>query len=403
MKESPSTWLKLPFSKVAEVVTGTTPQTKIAEYYGGTIPFVTPGDLNAFSYIKSTSSSLTQLGVSKARILPAESTMVCCIGSLGKVGFAGIELVTNQQINSLIFDKDKVYPRYGFHFCKTLKPLLEQIAPNTTLPIINKSRFSEIEIPLPPLPEQKRIAAILDKADALREHRRQAIAKLDELLQSVFIDMFGDPVTNPKGWSQSILGDIAEVSSGAMKGRKFNGQQTVFKPYLRVANVQDSFLDLREIKLIEVAPNDVEKYRLKCGDVLMTEGGDPDKLGRGAIWSGEIAECLHQNHIYKVRVNDQILKPEYLSALTGSEAGKRYFLRQAKQTTGIATINMTQLRKFPVSIPPLALQQQYIKSVNALNSLRRSLEKSHVKSQELFQSFQQRAFTGELFTQEGDV
>jgi type I restriction enzyme S subunit len=264
---------------------------------------------------------------------------------------------------------------------------------------VRKEHLLALEIPLLPLPEQRRIAAILDKADAMRELRRQSIAKLDTLLKAVFLEMFGDPMRNPKEWATAQLGEVAEITSGAMKGRKFNGQATVLMPYLRVANVQDGFIDLREVKEIEVLATDIERYRLQPGDVLMTEGGDPDKLGRGAIWRGEIPNCLHQNHIFRVRTNHRYLFPEFLSGLIGSERGKRYFLREAKQTTGIATINMTQLREFPVLLPPIELQQQYLKFVEILQSLAIKVTRSAEKHEELFRAIQQRAFTGKLLTE----
>ncbi len=124
----------------------------------------------------------------------------------------------------------------------------------------------------------------------------------EDLLRSVFLEMFGDPVTNPKGWEEAALTDVAEIVSGVTKGRKLGGKQTVFAPYLRVANVQDGYLNLSEIKEIEVLPTDIEKYRLLDGDILLTEGGDPDKLGRGTVWREHIEGCIHQNHIFRVRI-----------------------------------------------------------------------------------------------------
>ena len=118
--------------------------------------------------------------------------------------------------------------------------------------------------------------------------------------------MFGDPVTNPKEWKEIKLKEISEIVSGVTKGRKLTGKSTIFVPYLRVANVQDGYLDLTEIKDIEVLPSDIEKYALQDGDILLTEGGDPDKLGRGTVWNGQIPMCIHQNHIFRVRVNRSI-------------------------------------------------------------------------------------------------
>lgn len=155
--------------------------------------------------------------------------------------------------------------------------------------------------------------------------------------------MFGDPMTNPNGWIFKPLKEVADIGSGVTKGRKLDGQQTVELPYLTVSNVQDGHLNLTKVKSIRIKPTEIEKYQVLHGDFLMTEGGDPDKLGRGAIWNGDIEVCLHQNHVFKVRCNREEPLLEYLRSFVGSYYGKGYFLRVAKQTTGIASINKTQI------------------------------------------------------------
>ncbi|MEO0985019.1 MAG: restriction endonuclease subunit S [Cyanobacteria bacterium J06639_14] len=211
----PKSWRVEPFKKVAEVVTGTTPSTKNAEYYGKSFPFIGPADLGESEPITYGSKWLSDIGVQEARLLPPKSVLVCCIGAtIGKVGFSGAELATNQQINALVFDKSLVYPRYAFHYCRTLEALIRHKGSSTTLPILPKSRFQELMIPFPPLEEQRRIAAILDKADAVRRKRQEAIRLTEELLRSRFLEMFGDPVTNPKGWTILPLGEIAKVQGG---------------------------------------------------------------------------------------------------------------------------------------------------------------------------------------------
>ncbi|WP_291992533.1 restriction endonuclease subunit S [Candidatus Accumulibacter sp. ACC003] len=250
---------------------------------------------------------------------------------------------------------------------------------------------------LPPLQEQRRIAEILDKADALRAKRRAALAQLEALTQSIFLDMFGDPVTNPKGWPASVtLGEVAEIVSGVTKGRNLQGKVSRMVPYLAVSNVQDRALDLSITKRIEATEEEIQRYQLQADDLLLTEGGDPDKLGRGTLWNNELPECIHQNHIFRVRLTTEAVTPLFLNWLVGGQRGKRYFLRSAKQTTGIASINMTQLKGFPLLLPPLALQHEFARHVAIAQKLKAAHRASLAELDALFASLQHRAFRGEL-------
>ena len=287
--------------------------------------------------------------------------------------------------------------RFLFYFMDRYVSVLRQQSIGGVIKYIKLENLTEALIPLPPIDTQRKIAAILDKAQELIDLRKAQIEKLDEFLRSVFLDMFGDPVTNPKGWEVDRLDNVAEIVSGVAKGRKLVNQQTVFVPYMRVANVQDGHLVLDEIKQIEVLPSDVTKYALLDGDLLATEGGDPDKLGRCAIWKGQIKECIHQNHIFRIRLQTNKVMPEYVSFLMGSKHGKKYFLRSSKQTTGIASINSTQLKSFPAFLPPLPLQQQFAAIVEKTEQQKGLMQQSLTEMENNFSSLMQQAFRGELF------
>ncbi len=289
--------------------------------------------------------------------------------------------------------------RYLFHWIQSGRFIDEMVrlATGASYPAVSDKIVKASCLPLPPIEEQRRIAAILDAADALRAKRRQAIAKLDSLTQAIFIDMFGDPLTNPKGWAANhTLKDVADARSGITKGRKTGDAQLTTVPYLAVVNVQDGFIEMEPLKSIDATDKELERYRLVHGDILLTEGGDPDKLGRGAVWTAPVDPCIHQNHVFRVRVTDEKVTPEFLSRLLGSTRGKRYFLRMAKQTTGIASINMTQLRNFPILEPPLSLQKEYLSRTADVDQQRALVDRSATELDQLFASLQQRAFRGEL-------
>jgi len=249
-------------------------------------------------------------------------------------------------------------------------------------------------IAVPPLAEQERIVKLLDEADDLRKLRAQADRRAAALIPALFHEMFGENVK--KARERVKLEQIAEVVSGVAKGRKFNGRQPVEVPYLRVANVQAGYLDLAEIKTIQALPEEVEELALRKGDVLLTEGGDFDKLGRGAMLDQDLPNCIHQNHVFRVRVEQSKLEPVYFAKFLLTAEARGYFLGCAKRTTNLASINMTQLRALPVPIPPLLLQKEFAVRVAEIREMESAQSASRKRLDDLFQSMLHRAFEGEL-------
>ncbi len=293
--------------------------------------------------------------------------------------------------------KRSLAQNYLWHWLTHVKPVLALKGRGATFPQVSRSDIASLQIPLPSLDEQKRIAAILDKADQLRQKRRQAIALLDSLTQSIFLEMFGDPVSNPKGWDERcILSDVADIGSGITKGRPTRGQATRVVPYLAVANVQERALNLKSVKEIAATEDEITRYRIRKDDLLVTEGGDPDKLGRGTLWSDELPEAIHQNHIFRIRFKSHRVSPLFANWLIGSERGKKYFLRSAKQTTGIASINKTQLSNFPMLLPNMDLQMEFAEKSRNVACMQAKLNKTNILSDSLFFSLQHRAFSGKL-------
>lgn len=160
-----------------------------------------------------------------------------------------------------------------------------------------------------------------------------------------------------------VTGDDCGSEGGIAKGqRRASGDTLQLVPYLRVANVQRGYLDLADVKQIEASAEEIAELRLVPGDVLFNEGGDRDKLGRGWVWNGELPLCIHQNHVFRARIRFGVLHPKLLSWYANT-CGQQYFLEHGKQTTNLASINMTKLGALPVPVPPLREQARILEEV----------------------------------------
>ncbi len=219
--------------------------------------------------------------------------------------------------------------------------------------------LKELNFEYPDSGRQLGVVSILDKVAAVIDNRQQQLQKLDELVKARFVEMFGDMYLNTMEWQELHLETMADIVSGITKGRKIAGKQLTKVPYMAVSNVKDGYIDWTTVKTIEATDQEINQYRLLPDDVLMTEGGDPDKLGRGAIIRTPLENCIHQNHIFRVRLDESHILPDYFAEYLKHQRSKRYFLGCAKQTTGIASINMKQLKALPVLLPPLELQNEF--------------------------------------------
>jgi type I restriction enzyme, S subunit len=292
-------------------------------------------------------------------------------------------------------NKEHIFPKYFLYaMMDKYKKGETRAYQNKTTGIINLKLddYLNTKLLLPSPKDQIHIATILSKAEALIKQREESIALADEFLKMKFLEMFGE-LFNKK--TEPLI-QHASVTSGLTKGKKYGTKETSMVPYMRVANVQDGFLDLNEIKCIEATNEEVKKYNLKYNDLLLTEGGDPDKLGRGALWKDNIEGCIFQNHIFRVRVKSDSINPTFLSYLTGSSYGKSYFLKSAKQTTGIASINSTQLKNFPLIIPSEKEQLHFAQIVEKMEKLKTYYKLSLLELQELYGSLSKLAFHGKL-------
>lgn len=212
--------------------------------------------------------------------------------------------------------------------------------------------------------EPPALDAIKASCDALRaSYIESGLMRRQKIISAAETD-----IIYPAHWAVAPFDEVAVVIGGVTKGRNLKGRETLSCPYLAVANVQRGFFKLEGVKTIEIASDELEKYAVHEGDLLITEGGDWDKVGRTAIWRGGIEPCLHQNHVFKARVPSPLLMNEWVELVFNSSVGRDYFAGASKQTTNLASINMTQLRGFPLPIPPLDEQRNLLKTLHRLTN-----------------------------------
>jgi type I restriction enzyme S subunit len=198
----------------------------------------------------------------------------------------------------------------------------------------------------------------------------------------------------PEGWETKRLRDVAQIRSGIAKNANVSVSDPVLVYYLRVANVQDGYLDLSEMSKLEVSRGDLQRFSVLPGDVLMNEGGDRDKLGRGSIWRGELQPCVHQNHVFVVRCSSDIV-PEYLTTWSAGSMARKYFLVAGNQTTNLASINKTSLGNLPVLLPPKQEQRAIAEVLSDVDNLLGKLDELIAKKRDLKQAAMQQLLTGQ--------
>jgi len=277
----------------------------------------------------------------------------------------GVDACVDNNMMGYMINADEAFPEFMYWAMQRIN--FSEIVNPGTVPSLNEPLISNLFMAIPPPDEQQAIADYLDteteRIDMLVQEKEELIGLLREARSNRISELIsGDGLPGsatgnpwvphlPEGWQLKRLKHLAQVRSGLAKGKDTGSNTTVELPYLRVANVQEGRLDLREISTMPVEVDAVERFSLLEGDVLMNEGGDYDKVGRGAVWTGEISPCLHQNHVFAVRPVQRDLS-EWISAITQTQYAKFYFMNNAKQSTNLASISQASVKELPILLPP---------------------------------------------------
>lgn len=398
----PREWISRRLSECGNWVSGGTPSTNNPMYWHGDIPWISAKSLRVFD-IEDSEDRVTREGASSGtKLVPAGSVLFVVRGmSLAKefrVGVTRREVAFNQDLRGVIPYPDvdaRFLARYLRHTQESILNHADNAAHGTKR--LPTDLLGAVEVPLPALSEQKRIAAILDQADVIRRKRRQAIQNVADIAPAVFYQMFPDREADSTA-------TLNQIGVEFRYGTSNKSEPTGF-PTLRIPNVLAAALDLTDLKNVPVQPNEFDRLKLRDGDLLFVRtNGNPDYVGRCAVFDSRLIAAagydpehfIYASYLIRGRADLRVLNPGYLRAFLDTPRGRRMVREQCRTSAGQYNINTHGLGSLAVPVPPLWQQEKFAQRLEEIGSLEHKAVEAHAEAEELFDSLVHRAFHGEL-------
>ena len=373
-------WEYKKLGDVSEIVGGSTPKTNIPSYWDGEYSWITPAELNGSKYIGSTERHITieALAHTNLQLLPVGTVLLTSRAPIGKVAITKIPMYCNQGFKNIV-PGDSLFNEFAYWYLTYKKDYIISLGRGATFKEISKSITEQIPIPVPPFEEQKAICSLLDKMNRVIEAKKEQLKELDTLAQAIFYDMFGDPVTNEKGWETSTIDTISteklSYGSGA-SAVEYDGQTR----YIRITDIND----LGDLNEDVKSPSEIDdKYLLKEGDILFARSGAT--VGKTYCHNEKNGRCIYAGYLIKMRPNTSTVLPKYIFYYTKSEYYKA-FIRNAQNAVAQPNINAKQYGALIIPIPPLPLQQAFAEKVEAIERQKELINQSLREVQTLFDS-----------------
>lgn len=383
---------------VAEVAAGqAAPQDPDAFSEEG-LPFLRAGSLERL-VAGLPETAFERIGASKAReyglrLFPKDTIIFAKSGmsaTLGRVHRLSTPAYLVSHLAGIV-PGDEIEPGYLQRWFQFRPPA--ELIPNQAYPSIRLSEIATLQLPLPDPDDQKRIAGILDKADGVRRKRRDAIKLADDLLRATFLEMFGDPVTNPKSWAVGDIGEaVSEINYGTAAKANEDGRGT---PIVRMNNVTyEGEIDLADLKWVELGADESDKFTVRRGDLLFNRTNSPDLVGKTAVWNRDERYAL-AGYLVRVRFNPKRGRADFVSAYLNSGYGKHLVKTRAKPSINMSNLSASEFKRIPIYWPPAALQAEFAAVVEGINAVKDSCRLALKQDDGLFHALMQRAFTGRL-------
>ena len=387
-------FVKKPIAEIAEFIkTGKTPPTADTKYFNGDINWYTPGDLDKSKKLGTSIRKLSDLAIedNKATVFPENTLLIGCIGDIGKLGITSDKCSSNQQITG-IFPKRGIDVNYLYYWFLDNKKVLETYSNNAVVPILNNAILSTIQIPLPPLPIQQKIATILDAADAYRQKTKALIDKYDQLAQSLFLDMFGDPVKNEKKLKIVKLKDVTTKITDGVHAKPNYTESGV--PFISVKDVTTGILKFDDCKFI--SKEDHDKFTKRCApeylDILYTKVGAT--YGRPAIIDTSKEFSIYVS-VALIKPDHSKINPYFLKDALANPAVKKQADKSIKGI-GVPDLHLNMIQEFLIPLPDFSQQKLFADRIEVIETQKQQAQASLQKAEELFNSLLQQAFNGEL-------
>ncbi len=391
MTTLPPGWTEAALGDVCEIVSGATPKTSVESYWDGPIRWATPKDLSDLGdrrYLSDTPRTLTEDGLRScgARILPAGSVLFSSRAPVGLTAINIVPVATNQGFKSLV-PSPNVDAAYLYWWLTANRRRMDHLGRGATFKEVSKAIVAEVRFPLPPLEEQRRIAAILDKADELRAKRRAVLEHLDTLTQSIFLDMFGDPALNRHGWPEKPLGELGLVATGGTPSRERPEYFDGCIPWVKTTEVDGGTIRRTSESISEDALRDSNCQVFPEGSVVIAMYGQGATRGRTSILGLPAAT----NQACAVVVTGDLIEPTYLHTVLQLAYHR---LRGLGRGGNQANLNLALVPSFEVPVPPLRKQVEFANARAEVDEMRRTTATSDVEIAALRSSLESRAFSG---------
>lgn len=356
-------WPSFRLDEVAEVAAGNPAPQEPSDFADDGSLFIRMQDVGRWHHTSKLVGSIDRVSADaisnhRLRLFTAGSVLIPKSGAsvnLNHRAMLGCDAYVVSHLAVIVPDRSKLLPEYLYLWSLSYDPRSQ--AQTTSLPSLPLSLIKAATIQVPPLPEQRRLVDLLSRADGIVRLRREAEKKTAELIPALFLDMFGDPATNPKGWPVTTIGEVIESAEyGSSTKASSEGKGL---PLIRMGNVDYAGnLDLTNIKYVELSDEEIKKYRLEAGDILFNRTNSKELVGKTGLWNGD-RDAIAASYFIRMRVKREHLNPFYLRSFMNSVHMKRVLFDTARGAIGQANINARELRSFWLPIPPLAAQDKF--------------------------------------------